>query len=491
MKCIAMLAAGLVVAGGEMIPEIRAAAPVQKPNIVFILTDDQGWCDRGTPIDPAHPDSGRPELFRTPNIDRLFKSGMSFTNGYAPAPICTPTRRSIQFGMGAARTGWEFQSDFDPAGHDSLAQMIKKTAPEYVCAHFGKWGEYMIGRKRGPVGGRYDDPRGSPEALGYDVTDGWNGNEHGDNGDSHGKSDLVADNEDPKRMFSLTRKGIDFMKEQVKAGKPFYLQISHYAIHRTPYARQETIDKYKGKADPKGGEYAMSIPPMLEDLDTAIGQLMDAMKEMGLEKNTYVFFGADNGGPLSKGADPSLPPRNHPLKDGKHSIWEGGVRVPVMASGPGVPAGTVCSVPVVLYDLYATVHELIGGKGALPADIDAVSMVDVWLKGDQGSLKRKEPGLVFHYPSPKGSYSALRIGDDKALAFWKDADWGIDHVELYDLAKDIGEEHNLAAANPEKAQRMAGQLTDFLKSVNAEKPVFGEPRKKGGRKVAPARDAVE
>lgn len=459
-----MVAYGMVLA---LLVAGRAGLADGKPNVIFLLTDDQGWADRSSPADPAHTNACR-TFFLTPNIDRLSRQSMNFTSGYAPAPVCTPTRRSIQFGMTPARIrGTEFKSEFDPAGKLSLPQMIKKSAPSYVCAHFGKWGESMIG-----LGGEFDDPRGEPKNLGYDVSDGYTGNVHG-SCDPKTKFKLTADDSDPKRIFSMTMKGLAFLKERAADAKPFYLQMSYFAIHRSPEARQATIDKFAGKGDPRGGEYTLNLPPVLSDLDTGIGLLLDAVRDLGLEENTYIFFGSDNGGalPVKVAADqPGLPNRNAPLSEGKGTIREGGVRVPVMACGPGVPKNVFCHTPVVLYDVYATVHDLIGAKEPLPGCIEGASIRDAMLKGDGGAVERRTPGLVFHLPKRVHPHSALRSGDYKAFVYWKNKEWEIRRVELYDLSSDIGEKIDLSARMPDKAKAMAETLTAYLKAANAEPP---------------------
>jgi arylsulfatase A len=446
----------------------RGDRPVPaRPNFILLLTDDQGWTDRSSPADPAYPDSCR-GFFHTPGMDRLSRQGLTFTSGYAPAPVCTPTRRSIQFGMTPARIcGTEFKSRFDPAGHLTLPQMLKQADPAYACAHFGKWGEYMIGLK-----GEFDDPRGEPRNLGYDVSDGYTGNVHG-SCDPKTKFKLTADNQDPKRILSMTRKGLAFLKERAADGKPFYLQMSYYAIHRSPQARQATIDKYAGKGDPRGGEYTLNLPPMLDDLDSGIGQLLDAVRDLGLADKTYIFFGSDNGGamPVRVPADqPGVPSRNQPLAFGKGTIYEGGVRVPVMVCGPGVPTNSLCHTPVVLYDLYATIHDLVGAKHPLPANIDAASLRDVMFNGDAGKVNRSTPGLVFHLPQRVHPHSSMRAGDYKLFVYWKDKNWGVRKVALYDLSKDIGEKNDISPLQPEKTRELLASLTAYLKAAGAEAP---------------------
>jgi len=452
-----------VLAAGTM-----AANSPDRPNFIVLLTDDQGWADTSRPADPKIPDSFR-TFFHTPNMVRLSESGMNFTSGYSPAPVCTPTRRSLQFGVTSARGGASFKTDFDPAGRLSIAQMIKKCDPAYACAHFGKWGEYLIGNK----GGYNSDPRGEPKNLGYDATDGFTGNEHGTC--LKGKSNQVmhVDNDDPKRIYTTTERALAFMKEQAEKKRPFYLQVSYYAIHRAAQAKQATIDKYKGKTDPRGGEFTQNLPPMLEELDNGIGMLLDAVRDLGLERSTYVFFGSDNGGALSGGIEPDqpgLPNRNAPLSEGKHSLKEGGIRVPVMAAGPGIAKNSWCREPVALYDIYPTIHALLGSPYELPGDLDGVSLKELLLNGGGGTVKRATPGLVFHDPFKAHPRSACRQGDYKVFINWKPGSWDVASLELYDLSADIGEKNDLSAKMPEKAKETADALIAYLKNINAEVP---------------------
>lgn len=467
LKPIAAGVLGLAVMA-DVFPAHAAEMPVKRPNIILLLTDDQGWADTSRPADPNIPDSFR-TFFHTPNMVRLSENGMNFTSGYSPAPVCTPSRRSIQFGVTPSRGGASFKTDFDPAGKLSLPQMIKKCDPAYVCAHIGKWGEYMIGNK-----GEYNsDPRGEPKNFGYDVTDGFTGNEHGTCDKGKSKFKLNVDNADPKRICTMTDRGVAFVKEQAAQGHPFYLQMSYYAIHRTAQAKQATIDKYKGKTDPRGGEFTLNLPPMLEDLDTGIGQLLDTIHELGLETNTYIFFGSDNGGALSQGVEtgqPGLPNRNAPLSEGKHSIREGGVRVPVMVSGPGIVKNSWCREPVVLYDFYATIHALLGAPFKLSDAVDSVSLNGLLFNGGEGLVNRKTPGLVFHDPFKVRPHSACRQGDYKVFIWWKPGGWEARKLELFNLATDIGEKNDLSSKMPDKAKEMAAALTAYLKGINAEVP---------------------
>ena len=182
-----------------------------RPNIIFIQTDDQGWPQTSMAMHPDHPRSHEP-WFETPNIAKLASQGRRFSNGYAPAPICTPTRRSMLVGMSTARTrGSEFKSEFDPKKHLTIPRSLKKVDPAYRCAHFGKWGEMMLAL---------------PEEVGYDESDGDTGNITG-NG-AVGKIEFFqkqpgSTNDDPKLMFSLAKRSIDFIERHTESKTPFYL----------------------------------------------------------------------------------------------------------------------------------------------------------------------------------------------------------------------------------------------------------------------------
>jgi arylsulfatase A len=474
MKSILLCAglAGLSLAG---------AADAPPPNIVFILADDQGWADLNTPMDPDVP-GGSCAYFHTPNLDRLAAEGMRFPSGYASAPICTPTRRSIQFGMTPARQrGTQFVSEtFSPKGHLSIPQALRRANPAYRCAHFGKWGEVMSGTwKKNPeiVGYDESDPESeaNPQAMGYAESDGLTGNGTGTfyhptyrPKDTH-RNYVCEPDSDPKRTFSVTRRAVGFMERCASEKKPFYLQVSYYAIHLALQALPATIEKYKDRGEPPRQVLA-GIAPMLEDLDTGVGQVLQAIDRLGLADNTYVFFSSDNGGsPFPPAmARKDLLSRNHPLKGAKQQLDEGGIRVPFIVRGPGVAAGTVCREPVAQYDLLPTFYALAGGREPLPEEIDGGDLGPLLRGGGAGAdIRRATPGLVFHRPQVGRRDSVLRQGDFKLILGWS-GPWRIARRELYDLSQDIGEKNNLAEAMPEKVAAMEAALVGYLQAVNAE-----------------------
>ncbi len=217
-----MRATGFAVAG--MLAMSAGAQQKEKPNFLFILTDDQGWSDLSAPLDPNAPDAYC-KVFNTPNMNKLVDEGMRFTDAYASAPICTPSRRSIQFGMTPARQhGTEFVGEFDPTGKWSIAQALKQADSRYKCAHFGKWGKEITGH---PKDNASCQP-GSPANLGYDQSDGLNGNWTGGCYRWYKQNITLEANPDPKRTFSLTDRSIEFMRQQVEQKNPFYLQVGFF-----------------------------------------------------------------------------------------------------------------------------------------------------------------------------------------------------------------------------------------------------------------------
>ena len=435
-----------------------AANPLKpdSPNIILILTDDQGWSHVSKAMDPKEAESFS-EYLSTPNINKLGDAGIRFTSGYAPAPICTPTRRSILCGASAARSGTEFRSEYVPADHMTIPRALKKANPAYYCAHFGKWGEHMIS---------------TPEECGYDRSDGETGNHTGGMPNSLGVKahdqgpDYFIDEENPKLTFSLTDSAIRFMNHAVKEKRPFYLQVSYYATHLSIVCKQETLLKYYRKGVPDR-MYPRSFAAMLEDLDQGIGLLLDALDQSGVAENTYVVFMSDNGGQrFMPGNDESRKHLNAPLTDFKQSLYEGGIRVPFMVRGPGIKPGSYSHVPVVGYDLLPTFYELAGGKKKLPDEVDGGSIFSLFQNPESGKVKRDAGALIFHRPIKKSS-SAVRQGSHKLMLSWN-KEGEITDRHLYNLDDSVveSEETDIAGQNEEKADQLQAILLDFLEALD-------------------------
>jgi len=446
-KCIGCMVIGFVLLGCSGVNDSQT----ERPNIILILTDDQGWTDSSVPMMDNRLDS-KSDFYQTPTMEKMAKEGMRFSNAYASAPVCLPTRHSIQFGKTPARLRSTTLSRItgDCKGEISLADMIKSANSDYITAHFGK-----------------NHMKRSPEDLGYDISDGDTENFEGDFISRDDKRILPED--DPKRIFSLSKRANDFMEEQVKAGKPFFMQLSHYAAHVQHMARKATKEKYlklpRGKKcidddyktpHPKWNSWIIEYAAMLEDMDVGIGMVMDKIEQLGIADNTYVIFISDNGGGFRY---------NKPLKGGKAQLWEGGIRVPMIVRGPGIQAGSICNVPVAAWDLYPTISELIGNTIPLPDGIDGGSLVSIFKNGDKGNVRRNTEGLIFHFPWYWTPQSAIRLGDYKLL---KDLD--TQELFLYDMINDIEESNNLATSQPEIAENLHIKLVEYLEQVKAEKP---------------------
>ena len=427
----------------------------ESPNIILVLTDDQGWSQRSGLMDPENPESGSSYL-RTPSMDRIAKEGMRFTGGYSPAPLCTPTRRSILCGTSAARSGSEFESKWVPADHITLPRALKQANPEYQCAHFGKWGEKMIS---------------SPEECGYDVSDGHTGNVTGGMADKMQPAHIV---EDPKRTGSVTDRSIEFIRKQAKAGNPFYAQVSYYAVHLRTELLQSSLDKYQKKGAPDRA-YSQGWAGMLEELDSGIGRLLDELDALGIAKNTYVIFTTDNGGRGTvPGGDRKSPPPNVPLSGAKHSLLEGGIRVPFIVRGPSIKAGSVCRVPVAGYDFLPTFYELAGGKGKLSAELDGGSFVSLFSDPETDSVKRPIDGLIFSWP--RQGMAAIRSRKWKLLAE-VNAKREIQSAKLFNVVDDIAEERDLSTTQADKAKQLHTRLKTYLETVVDPSPTMKRRKK--------------
>ena len=453
IRPLALLALGLV-----SLSLGAAAASDAKPNFIFILADDLGWTSLSQRMDDRVPNS-HSDFHETPALERLARRGMRFTNGYAPDALCCPTRRSIQFGQTPTRQGDErFPKNYNPTAHPRLTipKMLKAADARYRTAHYGKW-----------------DLRAGifPEDLGYDESDGNTGNNHGDvSSDKDSKWTTHYLNKDPKRIVTLTERALSFVRRNHAAGTPFYLQLSHYATHVDIQSKEETFEKYSAK--PKGRIHSNPAwAAMLEDLDTGIGRLLDEVEKLGLSDRTYVIFMADNGAaefvpPVKNKMDhPSVfpvPPRNFPLRGGKWVLYEGGIRVPFLVSGPGVKAGGQSYVPVAGWDLLPTLADLAGYPLALPTDLDGASFRPLFANGS-GRVVRPQESLIFHRYANATPHTALRMGDYKLIKIWK-----ADKLELYNLKDDLGETVDLAAKLPAKTEELRAKLMERLKQVDAE-----------------------
>ena len=458
-------------------PSLLSKPDKQPPNFIFILTDDQGWTGTSASMHPVRPDAVS-DYYMTPNIKKLAQQGMRFSNGYCPAAICCPTRRSLQFGQTPVRQGDDarFAENYAP-GNDRLTipRLLKSVDSRYRSAHFGKW-----------------DLRTElvPQDIGYDDSDGNTRNTHGNIGSPYTKETKWKKwvkywtLNDPKRIDTLTTRANDFMERQVREKRPFYLQLSHYAVHVVMQCKEETLRK---NADRPLGNRHRNIPfaAMTEDLDTGVGHLLNKVEELGISDHTYIFYMADNGAvgwfpptavnKLSHHDDVNVPSQNFPLRGGKWTLFEGGIRVPFIVKGPGIEPGSFSKEPVAGYDILPTIADLAGYQNKLPDDLDGVSFKLLLDKKGDGEFLRPN-GLVFHRFANYYLHSAIRDGRYKLLRFWNMKGHYQDtpfwkqgkRVLLFDLEADLGETRDLSDSMPDKVAELNDKLMNYLNSVDAE-----------------------
>jgi len=422
----------------------------RKVNFVFILIDDMGWPDLGCYGNKFH---------ETPNIDRLARQGMRFTDAYAACPVCSPTRASIVAGQYPARLGI---TDFIP-GHwrpyeklrvpinrqqhlplesITIAEALKPAG--YVSGAFGKW---HLG------GGMF-----YPNRQGFDsmlVTSGRHFGFRTTPKIETGKNSYLAE--------VITEQGEKFI--EANKDRPFFLYLSHFAVHIPLQARRELIEKYENRPKPKTGVNNPIYAAMVEHVDQSVGRILEKLDELNLADRTVVVFFSDNGGLRQRfDGKGEVVSTNAPLRDEKGTLYEGGIREPLIVRWPGVvKPGSVCHVPVSSVDFYPTFLE-IGGSTNDPSHVlDGESLVPLLRRS--GKLRRD--AIFWHYPhyhhsTPAG---AIRQGDWKLIEFYED-----NRLELYNLRTDIREKTNLASKMPKKARELQQRLAAWLRSVNAQMP---------------------
>lgn len=435
----ALLAAVLVSALGQSAPP--------RPNVIVVLVDDLGATDLGY---------AGSTFFRTPHIDKLAAGGMTFTRAYSACTVCSPTRAALLTGKYPARlhvTDWiaghkrPFAKLLPPdwtmrLAHEevTVAELLKKEG--YATASIGKW---HLG----------DDPH-APETHGFDRNVAGTAKGSPPSYFSPYKIPTLADGPKGESLTErLTEEAVAFIRENRE--KPFFLYLPHYTVHTPLQAKPEVVEKYKASARPEAPQRNPVYAAMVESLDDSMGRLVAALEALALSEKTLVILTSDNGGLMSSTT-------NLGLRAGKGSAWEGGVRVPGIASWPGtIRPGRRCDAPVITMDWFATIAELAGAK---PPPTDGVSLAPL-LTG-RGDVPERP--LYWHYPHyhPGGAtpYSAILDGGWRLVEFFEDG-----RLALHDLTEDPMEANDLAAAKPDKARELRAKLEAWRRSVGAQRPV--------------------
>lgn len=461
-------------------------------NVVFILADDLGWSDTTL--------YGTTSFYETPNIQRLAKRGMLFSNAYTAHPLCSPTRSSIMSGQDPARTGFtsaaghtatvilekalvpnarpdhkvrtpKSVSRLDPK-YTTLAEVIHEAG--YVTGHFGKW---HLGREPytplehgfdtdiphwpgpGPAGS-YVAPWKFPDTLDFDPS--------------------VPEEHIEDRMADEATAFIEANKD-----KPFFLNYWAFSVHAPFDGKQALTKKYAGKADPKNPQRTPVYGAMVESLDDAVGQLLDTLDRLKLTEKTIVVFFSDNGGNMYSRVDGIPPTSNVPLRGGKAMIYEGGVRVPCAVVWPGtIKPGSNSDALLVSTDWYPTLLEMLGIDKPAGYHIDGLSQVPA-LQGKDGSRESFVCFVPNYYPKPGTIPStSIRRGPWKLIRFFGDGPKLTDRFELYNLDSDIGESKNFADSKPQLVEELNAAITTYLAETEAAVPVPNPAYRPGA--VAPA-----
>ena len=458
-------------------PSLLTAA--DRPNVIFILADDLGWSDT-TLYDTT-------SFYETPNIKRLAKRALLFTNAYTAHPLCSPTRCSIMTGLDPARTGFT-----SAAGHiadvilekkllsragsnqkvltprsvsrldtkyTTLAETIK--AAGYATGHFGKW---HLGKQPytplqhgfdvdvphwwgpGPAGS-YVAPWRFPDELDFDPA--------------------IPDEHIEDRMAG---EAIDFIEGN--KGQPFFLNYWAFSVHAPFDGKQKLIEKYATKANPKNPQRCPVYGAMVESLDDAVGQLLDTLDRLKLSEKTIIVFFSDNGGNMYSRVDGIPPTSNAPLRGGKATIYEGGTRVPCAVVWPGkTKPGSTTDALLSSTDWYPTLLEMLQIPKPANLQFDGVSQVPTLL-GRPGPRKSLVCFVPNYFPRPDTIPSTyIRRGPWKLIRFHGDGPQRTDRFELYNLDDDIGESKNLAALHPARVEQMDSEIAEYLKRVGAVVPV--------------------
>lgn len=444
----------MVVSCKEQKKETTTKEASSSPNIIYILADDLGYGDVS---------SYGQKNFETPNIDRLASQGMLFTQHYSGSTVCAPSRSVLMTGMHTGHTVVRGNKEIQPEGQHpipdstyTIAEMFKGKG--YTTGAFGKWGLGFPGSE------------GDPNKQGFDTFYGYNCQRMGHHYYPHhvwSNQDSIVLQENKGKKKGLYAPDLIHEKtlEFIHANKenPFFLYVASIIPHAELAAPEEILQKYRGKYLPEidyegvddGPEYRKgpyesqteshaAFVAMISILDQQVGEIMDKVKELGLENNTLIVFTSDNGPHQEGGADPDYFDSNGELKGYKRDLYEGGIRVPMIASWPGkIKPNTETAHVSAFWDVFPTFGNLIGAD--VPKDLDGISFLPTLIGNAQEQKKHDYLYWEFH---EKGGRQAVRMGDWKAVRYNVLNDPEAP-MELYNLEEDLSENHNVATDHPD------------------------------------------
>jgi uncharacterized sulfatase len=454
---------------------ITSQAEAQKPNIIFILADDLGWADL-----PVYGNM----FNEAPNLTKMASEGIRFTNAYAACPVCSPTRASIMSGQYPARIG---VIDFIPGHWRPYEEVtVPSNRTQFLSEEIITIGESL--QKAGYITGYFGKWHLGEDKLHHPLNQGF-GEANVGQGYFNTKFNPPREQSADKIISRrLTDYCIEFMEKHKK--EPFFLFLAHWDVHCLLDADKPMIDKYLNKAKVEGYPSNAVYAAMIENVDNSTGRIMAKLKSLGIDKNTVVFFFSDNGGIITENKYPGITEElmpmiapskrdiyrddplqyvvtsNAPLRSQKGTVYEGGIREPLIVHWPGkIKKGTVSDAIVSSVDIYPTLLEIAGAGKPENQVLDGNSILPVLLRDEYD----RDRAIFWHYPVyhhdvPAG---AIRKGNWKLVENLVNS-----KVTLYDLSTDISETTDLSKAFPEKTRELYSLLKEWQKEVKAEFPVL-------------------
>ena len=455
------------------------ALQASKPNVVFILADDLGWSDTTL--------FGTTKFYKTPNIERLAARGMTFTRGYSASPLCSPTRASVLTGLSPARHGSTSpnchlpQVTLQAAAVETAPPNKKSTTPTSVSrldpkyytlaemfqdnghatGHFGKW--HLGAEPYSPLehGFDVDVPHHSGPGPAGSYVAPWKFKDF-----DH--DPLIPDQHLEDRM---AKEAIAFL-EQHKA-EPFFLNYWMFSVHAPFDAKQTLIDNYKTQVDPTDPQRSPTYAAMIESMDDAIGTLLDTLDRLQIADNTIIIFASDNGGTMYNEVDGTSATSNAPLRGGKATMYDGGVRGPAIVAQPGaIATGSRSAEIIQSCDFYPTLLELLAIKAQPEQSFDGISIVPA-LHG-----KKLDRDAIFTYfPHAPGIPEwlppsvSIHQGDWKLIRIFHHGKPGEHRYKLFNLKDDLGEQEDLTAEFPDRVHQLDGLIEQFLVDTAAARPL--------------------
>ncbi len=462
-----------------MVAAVTAADPAKKPNVLFILADDLGWADTTL--------YGHTKYYKTPNLERLAKRGMTFTRAYAASPLCSPTRASLLTGLSPARIGITAPNCHLPqvilqatvakkAGpgvksvvtnsatrlnttYETLPKTLK--AAGYATGHFGKWHLGPEPYSALQQGFDVDVPHfAGPGPAGSYVAP-WK------------FKDFDADPGVPDQHIEdrMANEAVAWIEKHQNG--PFFLNYWMFSVHAPFDAKKSLIEKYRASAGAKDPQHSPTYAAMVESMDDAVGTLLDTLDRLKIADRTMVVFFSDNGGNMYDEVDGTTPTSNAPLRGGKATLYEGGIRVPCIVDWPGhIAPGSRSDAVVQSSDFYPTLLDALGLKPSPDQRFDGISILPA-LRGEP--LGREAIFTYFPHNPPVPEWLppavAVHRGDWKLVRIFHGGENGAHRWKLFNLREDLGETNDLAAKEPERVKAMDGLIEKFLTDTAAVVPL--------------------